>query len=113
VRRKTLETLIAEIKRSYALRARLGTQLAHPQTSGSLTGTFVWERGGMASLHTCHLAKATGKTEGPTRSKTRPPLEPVAARHAADLDREPADSARQGLRLHDDDRVQGRRAQSI
>ena len=33
--------------------------------------------------------------------------------HAADLERAPADSARQGLRLQDDDRVQERRAQSI
>jgi hypothetical protein len=61
VRGKALETLIAELKHSFDALARLGARLADIRASRSLTRMTVCERGGVAWLHPCHLAEATGK----------------------------------------------------
>jgi hypothetical protein len=45
------ETLVAEMKRSYDLCARLGTWLANIRTSVPLTRMLIWGRGGESGLY--------------------------------------------------------------
>ena len=56
MRRKALETLIAEIEHSYNRDARLKALLAEVRTSRSLTGLPGCGREGMAWPHVSHLA---------------------------------------------------------
>jgi hypothetical protein len=53
-----LETLIAKMKRSFDSPARLGALLGDIRASRSLTRMPACGRGGVASLHACHLPKA-------------------------------------------------------
>jgi len=83
MRGEKLETLIADMKRSHGLRARLGTRLANIRTARERTPMFIWRRGGEARLHVCRLAEATGKPKGRRLStKRRAP--------AANLDSRPS-----------------------
>jgi hypothetical protein len=55
---ETLETLIAEKKRSYGLSARLGTRLANIRATWAPTRMFSWGRRGGAGLHVWRIAEA-------------------------------------------------------
>jgi hypothetical protein len=63
VRGEKFETLIAEVKRSYGLHARLGTRLANIRAFRSPTRMlFIWGRGGGARLHICRIAQRRSET---------------------------------------------------
>jgi hypothetical protein len=90
-----LETLIAKMKRSFDSPARLGALLGDIRASRSLTRMPACGRGGVASLHACHLPKAPRSWEAsPVSSRTE-----MAASNFLTNSEGPVDSQRRRANL--------------